>query len=186
MSPGKKSQARIKRQKLKAEKAAEKNIKQFANPETDKLIRQSQEPKAKKQVKSVGDGSRYHLPMSWANDLEDREGSWSWGVERDWGDELSASYIYPFLCGCQKSTWGQLESQKAGDRHRHISYEIEQIVPEAQERLIDLELDDQDKIFRFRMTNKNRLYGFILTTCVFHTVWFDPTHDICPSKKKHT
>lgn len=186
MSPGKKSLARLERQALKAAKAAQKNIKQFATPEIDKLIKQAKNPQTNKQAKSIDLGSRYHLRMSWASDLEDRKGSWSWGVERDWGDELSESYIYPFLSDCQNSTWGQLESQKAGDRHRHISYDIEQIVPEAQARLIELELDDHDKIFRFRMTNKNRLYGVILNICVFNTVWFDPTHDICPSEKKNT
>lgn len=150
MSSGRKSQARIERQKLKAKKAAEKNIKQFATPEIDKFVKQAHDPQTTKQVKSIELGSRYHLRMSWSGDLEDRDGRWSWGVDRDWRDELSQTYIYPFLRDCERDTWGRLESLKAGDNHRHMSYDVCQIRKEAQDRLVELELDDQEKLFRFQ------------------------------------
>lgn len=184
MSSGKKSLKRLERQKAKREKAAAKNIKQFAKPLITKLVKQANDPNTKKQAKSVELGSRYHLRMSWSVDLEDRKGRWSWGVNRDWGDKLSNSLIYPFLVGCERDTWGRLESLKAGGNHRHMSYDVSQIRKEARDRLVELELDDQENIFRFRMTGAERLYGFIMGTSVFYTVWFDPTHDIYPTSKK--
>lgn len=42
-----------------------------------------------------------------------------------------------------------------------------------------------DSIARFRLTGAKRLYGF-LEGNQFHIVWWDPKHEIWPSRKKHT
>ncbi|MCT8157695.1 hypothetical protein [Bifidobacterium polysaccharolyticum] len=42
-----------------------------------------------------------------------------------------------------------------------------------------------DSIARFRLSGKKRLYGFLIDNG-FHIVWWDPEHEIWPSKKKHT
>jgi hypothetical protein len=46
--------------------------------------------------------------------------------------------------------------------------------------LADLEKDDNDEIFRFRMSNLERLYGFI-RAADFEVIWFDPTHQTYPT-----
>ena len=56
---------------------------------------------------------------------------------------------------------------------------------EAIERLIDLGLDDQDSISRLSLTGEERLYGFRRGR-YFHVLWWDPHHQIWPSKLKHT
>lgn len=44
---------------------------------------------------------------------------------------------------------------------------------------------DGDSIARFRLSGRKRLYGFLIDN-QFHIVWWDPEHQIWPSKKKHT
>lgn len=55
----------------------------------------------------------------------------------------------------------------------------------ALERLVELEYDDEDQISRLRVTGSGRLYGFRRNER-FYALWWDPKHEIYPSKKKHT
>ena len=53
----------------------------------------------------------------------------------------------------------------------------------AYQRLVDLELDDfSTDLFRFRLSGKERLYGFrIEAEAMFYMLWYDPHHKIYPS-----
>jgi hypothetical protein len=65
-------------------------------------------------------------------------------------------------------------------------YNIEELPnTDARKRLETLKLADQTRISRFSLSGKERLYGFRLGN-VFHIVWWDPQHEIWPSKKRHT
>ena len=55
----------------------------------------------------------------------------------------------------------------------------------AQERLRELRLDDRDHISRLRMSGTGRLYG-LRERERFYVLWWDPDHQIWPSRKKHT
>lgn len=59
------------------------------------------------------------------------------------------------------------------------------IIQDAVDRLAEMRRDDMTKIQRLELTGLQRLYGF-LDSNVFHVVWWDPEHAICPSIKKHT
>ena len=47
------------------------------------------------------------------------------------------------------------------------------------------ETGQTDAIARFRLSGKKMLYGFLVGN-EFHIIWWDPEHEIWPSKKKHT
>ena len=53
---------------------------------------------------------------------------------------------------------------------------------QAHERLSELGLADQTKIWKLRINGPGRVYGF-LTGNVFHVVWWDPKHEVWPSSK---
>lgn len=57
---------------------------------------------------------------------------------------------------------------------------------EAHERLEAIGLADMTKISVLRLGGEQRLYGFRQNGNIFHIVWWDPGHEIWPSKKKHT
>ncbi len=122
--------------------------------------------------------------MTYATGHEDREGTWSWGENRDWGDEVWRDKLEPFLkLYHNQFTWPQIEGQKTNGKKKHVSYPPGTIVKEARDRLIELKKDDlEESIFRFRMSGKVRLYGFRLAG-IFYCLWFDRLHKICPSKK---
>jgi len=56
---------------------------------------------------------------------------------------------------------------------------------EASDRLVELEFDDEDYISRLRITGKGRLYGFRRSER-FYALWWDPEHEIWPSRKRNT
>jgi hypothetical protein len=67
------------------------------------------------------------------------------------------------------------------------SYPIENLPTRAaQQRLVDLNLDDQTALWRLRLTGTARLYGLMYDDAVFHVLWWDPDHKVWPSRKKHT
>lgn len=52
-------------------------------------------------------------------------------------------------------------------------------------RLEEIGLSDMTKVHRLRFTGTARLYGFLVDH-VFHIIWWDPNHEVWPSKLKHT
>lgn len=147
-----------------------------------KEVAQAERPKLEKKVASEKIGSRLDMRMEYARDLEDREDEWSWRVKRDWGDAFWTRTLEPYLNHYATKLWKDIEAELASRSKRHKSYPTAAICSEAYARLRTLNLDDQERIFRFRMTGPHRLYGFRFGH-VFKTVWFDPTHQIYPSKK---
>lgn len=60
----------------------------------------------------------------------------------------------------------------------HHGMDVDSICEEAQFRLIEIE-KYQDTIFRFRLGNLPRLWGFRILD-EFTVIWYDPTHRIYP------
>ena len=56
---------------------------------------------------------------------------------------------------------------------------------EAQRRLTEIQLDDLDDLYSFRIKGKMRVFGVVRSNYV-RVLWFDPDHKVCPSKKKNT
>ena len=68
------------------------------------------------------------------------------------------------------------------------TYEVAKIPnPDALKRLMEINLDDQTEIARLEITGRRRLYGFISEgSDDFWALWWDPEHEIWPSKLKRT
>ena len=76
-------------------------------------------------------------------------------------------------------TWGEIE----GPENHAIS--VEQLSPQARNRLMEINQDDIDEVFSLRLTGRERLIG-IRDRHVLRVLWWDPEHGVCPSSKKHT
>ena len=139
---------------------------------------------AKQATHRLGKGY-FNLVCDVSSKREDREGQWSWGVLRDWHKTCGRDRVEGFLANYQgKKTWREIHDEKTVGKNntvklKHVSYAVSDICSEAQKRLMELSLDDQDEIFRFRLSSMERLYGFRIGA-TFSTVWFDPTHEIFP------
>ena len=83
----------------------------------------------------------------------------------------------------ESRTIGELRSGRVSD---FKSYDNFADCPNttAIKRLAEL-YEAPDSIARFRLGGKKRLYGFLVDN-EFHLLWWDPNHEVWPSKKRHT
>jgi hypothetical protein len=123
---------------------------------------------------------------SWGFQILDHEvtGSWSWGI-----DQPRLMEIMSFLSQMEKRTWSEIRRDMAGGNRRrdekHKFIPVGHLCKEAQDRLADIELDDQDQLFRFRLGSLKRLWGIILPDDhMFYLLWWDENHEVCPSADK--
>jgi hypothetical protein len=66
-------------------------------------------------------------------------------------------------------------------------YAIEEMPTRAAtDRLRELHLDDMTRLSNFRIGGEPRLHGFMDEDSTFHVLWWDPRHEVWPSKLKHT
>lgn len=184
MSKEKRIAAKAEKLLKEAEKRAVSVAKILANTKSPVSIAQNAPRKVPVDGAIIGGNFNYLVNISSAK--EDRDGSWSWKIDRDWHKTPKKIEVETFLAEYdQVKTWRDVAEEKCAGKEeavkkKHVFYPLSAIVKEAQDRIIDLKLDDYDEIFRFRLANKERLYGFV-NGATFVTVWFDPTHEICPT-----
>lgn len=88
--------------------------------------------------------------------------------------------IIPKLISFENRTWGEIVSDK---KHNHW-IESDSFAKGAQSRMVELNLY-YDSLFSLRLTGEMRLFGYI-ENGIYYIIWYDPKHEICPSKLKHT
>lgn len=112
----------------------------------------------------------------WGIAVFDHEGPWG----RELCDKDAAIWeeILPKLKSYESMTWGEIYKNK--DYNHSVS--VSNLIKKARDRLVTLNLDDQEQLFRFRLKGKSRVWG-IRQGRVFLLLWWDPEHEICPSNK---
>jgi hypothetical protein len=114
-----------------------------------------------------------HGKPAWRLRRLDNDGPWPWHpMERGDFDRVLKK-IQQF----ESMTWSEI----LGADHHEIS--LDRLCEEAQTRLSDLKLDDSDSVLSLRVTGAERLVGIRLDGVVL-LLWWDPKHEVCPSKKK--
>lgn len=115
--------------------------------------------------------------FKWRIEQADLGGDWSW-LKAD--HQMLLTKIIPKLQDYETMTWADVES---GTGSHFVSKT--DCIKEARQRLDDLELDDIEELFSLRITGKRRAWG-IRNVAVLHLLWWDPEHEVCPSRKKNT
>jgi hypothetical protein len=85
------------------------------------------------------------------------------------------------LKNCEKRSWQDIE----GNHKRDHPIDVDDLAKFAQDRLVQLQLDDIDVIWSIHFDGKCRLWA-IRNQTLLQVLWLDPEHEICPSYKKHT
>src|SRR5262249_11744580 len=169
----KKGEARIARELKQELKQKEKSARLVA-----RIKAEMPEPKAIRL--GANPASIYNMPMTWTVEDADRQGDWSWGP-RDWDKEHWNNILAPKLVQFQTMLWREIEAAVTDSGHRmHHSMPVDAICDESQARLIELEKAESDDIYRFRLGNKRRLWGFRIVNS-FEVLWYDPLHKIYPT-----
>lgn len=76
-------------------------------------------------------------------------------------------------------TWAEIE----GDKNHFMP--VGKVSKDAKQRLREIGLDDRDTLFSFRLSGKQRLWGY-REEAVLYILWWDPEHTVYPVAKKHT
>jgi len=71
------------------------------------------------------------------------------------------------------------------DKKSHHHIKVEELIKEAQKRLIELDKKDVDELFSLRVNGKKRIFGILDDGNMFF-LWYDKEHEICTSHKKGT
>lgn len=179
----KKGDARVKLRLAKALKQKERTARQ-ASDLAPKAARSQYAKEAPKQIRlGANPDSVFQMKMRWTDEHADKDGEWTWGVARDWGEEVWNAELQPKLNQFAALTWAEIERQNYGNegkRHRaHHTMNTCDVCDEAQSRLHDLVRAYPDILFRFRLGNLPRLWGVRIVD-QFEVLWYDPTHQIYP------
>jgi hypothetical protein len=84
----------------------------------------------------------------------------------------------------QWETMAWREILVAGRKQNH-PIDVVRCCPESQQRLKVLKLDDLEQLVSLSVSSKARVIG-ILDRATFKILWWDPHHQVCPSRQKHT
>jgi hypothetical protein len=82
----------------------------------------------------------------------------------------------------ESMTWAEMQQ---GKHCPAKEIPVAHLAPEAQARLSEIGHDDVDSLWELHLAGKPRLWG-IRAQAVFHVLWFDLDHAVCPSHLRHT
>lgn len=120
----------------------------------------------------------------WRFDMIDRAGKFAFDLRRS---DFMHCEVLEKMIAYSNMTWQEIERQTHDQgRSKHHFLSVESLSKEAIDRFRIMKLDEySDSIFSFSLQNKLRVVG-IRENEHFHVLWYDPGHEVCPSKKKHT
>ena len=137
------------------------------------------DPTPSKKPKAPADPSSYwHLKPSWRISILEMRDPFGW---HEIGQE-TLDRIRNRLVGFESMTWQEI---LVSGRKQNHSIRVYRLCTEAQKRLGELNLDDQERIYSLRVTGTERIFGF-LNAGVMDVLWWDPSHSVCPALTKHT
>jgi len=133
--------------------------------------------------RAIKDGSRFGSQMTWCISKADRQDRWSWGEMREWTAQEWNHVIHPPFLQFSQLTWQEIDNFSSDTGHKmHHGHEVGDLICEAQARWRQLDLEQYDSVFRFRLGGqKRRAWGFIVQAH-FHFVWWDREHSIYPTE----
>jgi len=123
--------------------------------------------------------------LTWCTTVSDLDGKWSWQEQRCWTGEEWQTQILPNFSLLEKSTWSEIlfeqKTPAKGGKSvpKHHPQELTTLVQEAQDRWIEVGLEEYDTAFRFRFANTIRAWGIKLQGH-FYLVWWERHHKIYP------
>ena len=107
----------------------------------------------------------------------DLNGPWGWlNLE----SKSKVEDIINKLKNYERLSWGEIE--KSNQNHL---IPLDRISKEARERLGEMQLYDLDSLFSFRLSGKERIWGWRYLG-LFYIIWWDPEHKVYPVSKRHT
>lgn len=120
----------------------------------------------------------YHLRPSWRISKLEMVEPYGWHTL----DIKKLSYIQEKLAHFESMTWDEILIR--GKKFNH-SIATNKLSSDAQRRLRETKQDDIDDLVSLHLTGTERVWG-ILDQGILTLLWWDPAHNVYPSKPRHT
>lgn len=112
--------------------------------------------------------------LVWGFSQIDLDGPYGWR-------QLTADHLTDLQKKCED--WETMRQSDLFGHGGNKRIPLHELSSDAKKRLISLELDDVDALWELRLSGKRRLWGMRLQH-VFYLLWWDPEHEVCPSKNR--
>ena len=148
---------------------------------TKQTKRPSEVPK--KTIAKVEVSYENQIP-AWVFDKIDRNGKFAFSIDRE---DFNLHEVLDKMISYSSMTWGQMKLQTHDDgKSKHHYLDVGDLSKEARDRLTAMHMEDcSDQIYSIALQNTLRIIG-LREKDRFHVLWYDPKHEVCPSKKKNT
>lgn len=114
--------------------------------------------------------------IAWRFNSADRGGPFAWS---NLNDPVEYKKVIERLTDFETMNESQLAQQNC-----HF-IPIDDLSPDAQKRLLDINIDDLDELYSFRIKGRPRVFG-VHRGSYMRVLWYDPEHKVCISRKKRT
>lgn len=138
--------------------------------------RRGHEPEKRKKATSSQPLTTQNKKLVWKVSGIDDNSNWGW-QNITCPDFLRK--IWEKMRNFETMTWSQI----LGRNHHMIP--VSDIIKPAQERLRELKHDDQEELVSFRIGGRERIWAIRSEEKAF-LLWWDPNHEICPSRLRNT
>ena len=148
------------------------------NPKAGRFPTFNQQVALDRQPKVAADPELYwRKHPSWRLSQAEMCEPWGWHQLT----QEQAAYVKDKLVTFESRTWAEILIDAKKQNH-HI--DIDDLCKAAQDRLTELKIL-VDQVVSLRLSGEERVIG-LLEGGVFSVLWWDPNHEVCPSKKKNT
>lgn len=148
-------------------------------PKFDPALRPSDRKEPVFDTALIG-GAYPHKPL-WKFARLDLDGNWGWSqIDKD-----GLLRVLERLRAFESMTWREIEEKKTKHGPQCHPMEITSVTKEARDRLSEIQLTEAPQLYSLRCTGGERIWGYRLGR-VFHIVWWDPDHTVCPVGKRGT
>lgn len=135
-----------------------------------KRVRQPAPTSAPKQANFIGPASIEGRHLAWRFSNSDLNGPFSWGQ----ATEADRHAVWTRLGEFEKMTVNQLRDTRS---HHHVLHR--NLSREAKVRLQELQFDDLEELFSFRINATARMWC-IKHENIYSVLWWDPNHKVYP------
>lgn len=118
----------------------------------------------------------------WTFESIDKDGYFAFDLKRE---DFNLPEVFDKMLSYSTMTWTDVKKCTHDDgKSKHHIIDVDGFSQKAKERFVFMRLDENsDNIFSFALQNKLRIVG-IRDGKFFRVLWYDPKHEIYPSRKK--
>jgi hypothetical protein len=139
---------------------------------SDKRAKFGANPQPEKKARFQDPAIDNELPLAWRFSGGDRGGPFAWQI----GTDQKFREVIEKLCEFEGKNWNEITG---GGSH---TIAVRKLCDQAQERLVEIQMDDLDDLMSLRLSGENRVWC-IKSGHIMRVLWWDEEHQVYPVLK---